>query len=118
MNRTKPDYVYMCQAIPYPGTEMAEELKRLGWTMDPDWNHYDEVTPVFRNPLLPQETINETRKEFFNKFFSPTYYVRQSMRHDFYSEIMARTALNHLLWRAKVPKLLAAVSRKPSKEKN
>lgn len=115
MNKTKPDYVYMCQAIPYPGTEMAEELRRLGWEMDPDWNHYDEVTPVFKSPLLPQETINRTRKEFFNKFFSPTYYIRESMRGDFYSEIMARTALNHLLWRAKVPKILAALSRKPKK---
>ncbi|MCW4019476.1 MAG: B12-binding domain-containing radical SAM protein [Candidatus Bathyarchaeota archaeon] len=109
MEKTKPDYVYMCQAIPYPGTEMAAQLEKLGWTMDPDWNHYDEVTPVFKSPLLSQENIDRTRKEYFNRFFSPTYYVRESMRGDFYSKIMARTALNHLLWRSKVPQLISTV---------
>jgi anaerobic magnesium-protoporphyrin IX monomethyl ester cyclase len=109
MKKTKPDYVYMCQAIPYPGTEMAEQLENLGWPMDPEWNHYDEVTPIFKSPLLPQELIDETRKQFFNDFFSPSYYVRESLKGDFYSKIMARTALNHLLWRSKVPQLISAV---------
>ena len=118
MNNTKPDYVYMCQAIPYPGTEMAAELDRLGWAMDPDWNHYDEVTPVFKSPLLPQEIIDKTRKQFFDKFFSPSYYIRESRQGNFYSEIMARTALNHMLWRTKVPKLLGSISRKSPSKKN
>ncbi len=117
IEKTKPDYVYMCQAIPYPGTEMAEQLNKLGWAMEPDWNHYDEVTPVFKSPLLRQEVIDETRHEFFNSFFSPTYYVRESMRGDFYSKIMARTALNHLLWRSKVPQLISAIMGKSGGKK-
>ena len=117
MNKTKPDYVYMCQAIPYPGTEMATALEKLGWEMDSEWNHYDEVTPVFKSPLLPQEEIDRVRKEFFNSFFSPTYFVRESMRGDFYSKIMARTALNHLLWRSKVPQLISKVMRKSAHKK-
>jgi hypothetical protein len=108
----------MCQAIPYPGTEMASQLEKLGWAMDPEWNHYDEVTPIFKSPLLPQETIDETRKAFFNSFFSPSYYVRESLRGDFYSKILARTALNHLLCRTKVPQLLSAGLRKTSSKKD
>jgi anaerobic magnesium-protoporphyrin IX monomethyl ester cyclase len=115
IDKTKPDYVYMCQAIPYPGTEMAAHLEKLGWKMDPDWNHYDEVTAVFKSPLLPQEIINKARKEFFDKFFSPTYYIRESLKGDFYSKIMARTALNHLLWRSKIPQLISSGLRRSSK---
>ncbi len=28
--KTKPDYVYMCEAVPYPGTELANYIKELG----------------------------------------------------------------------------------------
>ena len=96
---------------------MASTLEKLGWAVDSEWNHYDEVTPVFKNPLLPQEEIGKVRKEFFDSFFSPTYFVRESMRGDFYSKIMARTALNHLLWRSKIPQLLSAGIRKVSPKK-
>lgn len=118
MNKTKPDYVYMCQAIPYPGTEMASQLEKLGWPMDPDWNHYDEVTPVFKSPLLPQDVIDKTREKFYNRFFSPSYYIRESLKKDFYSEVMARTALNHMLARTKIPKLLSPVLKKTRSNKN
>ena len=112
MKRTKPDYVYMCQAIPYPGTEMANVLERLGWEMDPEWNHYDEVTPVFKSPLMPQAEIDRVRKEYFNSFFSPGYFVRQSIRRDFYSQIMAKTALYHIIAKTGIPRLLSIGARK------
>ena len=35
--RTKPDYVYMCEAVPYPGTELYEYTKKLGLELNTDW---------------------------------------------------------------------------------
>jgi len=56
-------------------------------------------------------------KRFFNKFFSVSYLLRQSMKRDFYSKIMARSALNHILWRIKLPRLVSAtLKRLPQKQ--
>jgi anaerobic magnesium-protoporphyrin IX monomethyl ester cyclase len=119
MYRTRPDYVYMCVAIPYPGTEMYEYLKELGWEMSPRWDRYDEQTVVFKNPLLSSGQIMEMERRFFNKFFSVSYLLRQSVKRDFYSKIMARSALNHILWRIKLPRLISAiVKRLPQKQTN
>ena len=112
MKKTKPDYVYMCQAIPYPGTEMANVLEKLGWEMDNEWNHYDEVTPVFKSPLLPQSEINRVRKEYFNSFFSPSYFIRESLRRDFYSQIMAKTALYHIIGKTGISRFLSPRGKK------
>ena len=30
IHKTKPDYVYMCEAVPYPGTELYDYVKELG----------------------------------------------------------------------------------------
>jgi hypothetical protein len=98
----------VCVAIPYPGTELYSLLKDLGWEMSTEWNHYDEETLVFKNPLLPPEKIMETRRAIYNHFLSPSYILRKSLKRDFYSQVMARTALNDLLWRIKLPKWVYA----------
>ena len=95
--KTKPDYVYMCEAVPYPGTELYDYTKHLGLELSKDWSQYHEQTQVFKNKLLPLEKLEETKKAFYDKYFSPTYYLRQKRRGDFYSQIMARMALNHLV---------------------
>jgi anaerobic magnesium-protoporphyrin IX monomethyl ester cyclase len=99
IRRTEPDYVYMCEAVPYPGTELYDLLKDLGWEMSKDWSQYHEQTQVFKNQLLPLEKLEETKKAFYDSFFSPTYFLRKKLRRDFYSQIMARMALNHLVWK-------------------
>jgi anaerobic magnesium-protoporphyrin IX monomethyl ester cyclase len=114
ISKTRPDYVYMCIAIPYPGTELYDHLKDLGWEMSTEWERFDEQTLVFKNPNITSEEIEEMRRTFFNKFFSPSYILQKSLRKDFYSQIMARTALNHLLWRVKVPRLVSATFKKLS----
>jgi anaerobic magnesium-protoporphyrin IX monomethyl ester cyclase len=112
IRKTEPDYVYVCVAIPYPGTDLYDLLKELGWKMSTEWNRYDEQTHVFTNPLLPSEKIAEARKTFYNHFLSPSYVLRQSLKGTFYSKIMARTALNHLLWRIKLPQMVSGSFRK------
>jgi anaerobic magnesium-protoporphyrin IX monomethyl ester cyclase len=108
IRKTEPDYVYMCVAIPYPGTEMRELLKELGWEMSTDWDRYDEQTQVFRNPLLSADAIAAMRRDFYNGFFSPSYILHKSLKRDFYSQSMARSAINHLLWRIRLPSWVPA----------
>ena len=107
IRRTEPDYLYMCEAVPYPGTELYNIVKGLGWEMTSDWSQYHEQTQVFKNPLLPLEFIEQKKKAFYDEFFSPKYFLRKRLRKNFYSETMSRMALNHLLWRTKLPKLMA-----------
>ena len=108
IRRTEPDYVYMCEAVPYPGTEFYNLLKDLGWEMSTDWSQYHEQTQVFKNPLLPLQKIEEMKKAFYDHFFSPSYFLHKSLRKDFYSQTMARMAMNHLIWRIKLPRWVSA----------
>ncbi|MDR1993951.1 MAG: B12-binding domain-containing radical SAM protein [Nitrososphaerota archaeon] len=101
LHQTKPDYVYMCEAVPYPGTELAAFIKTLGLEVPSDWNQYREETQIFTNTLLPLEKLEETKKEFFDHYFTTSYFLRKKLKGDFYSQIMARAALNHLVWNSK-----------------
>ncbi|MBC7129905.1 cobalamin B12-binding domain-containing protein [Candidatus Bathyarchaeota archaeon] len=103
LRRTDPDYVYVCVPTPYPGTELYEHIKAMGWRLSSDWTRYDEQTLVFENPNFPAEKIAEARRKFYNRYFSPMYILRKSLRRDFYSRTMARIALNDFLWRLKFP---------------
>jgi anaerobic magnesium-protoporphyrin IX monomethyl ester cyclase len=112
IKKTKPDYVYLTLAMPYPGTELYDLVKTLGWKLSKDWSLYDLQTPVFESPLISNEKLVEARKKFYNDFYSPAYIIRQSLKSDFYSRSMARTALNHLIWRTKLPNLAKTILRK------
>jgi anaerobic magnesium-protoporphyrin IX monomethyl ester cyclase len=101
IRRVKPDDAFLCVATPSPGSELYTIIKNKGWKMASDWSLYDLSNPVFESPSLPAEEITKIRKEFCNSFYSPLYVFRQLLRRNSYSRIMARAALNHLLWRAK-----------------
>jgi radical SAM superfamily enzyme YgiQ (UPF0313 family) len=104
IRRMKPDDAYLCVATPYPGTELRAVVEKSGWKMTSDWSHYDTMTPIFEDPGLPSEEIIKARREFYDSFYSPFYILRQFSRRNFYSRIMARTALYHYLWRTKLHK--------------
>jgi radical SAM superfamily enzyme YgiQ (UPF0313 family) len=101
IRRVKPDDAFLCVATPSPGSELYTIIQNKGWKMASDWSLYDLSNPVFESPSLPAEEITKIRKEFCNSFYSPLYVFRQLLRRNSYSRIMARAALNHLLWRAK-----------------
>jgi hypothetical protein len=50
---------------------------------------------------LPLEKLEETKKAFYDRYFSTTYFLKKKIKGDFYSQIMARAALNHLVWNNK-----------------
>lgn len=101
IRRTKPDDVHMSLATPYPGIELNNLVKDLGWKMCEEWDQCDMQMPVFENPLLPVN-LRETRKRFYNYFYSPSYILHAWLKRNFYSQILARAALNNLLWRIKI----------------
>jgi anaerobic magnesium-protoporphyrin IX monomethyl ester cyclase len=101
IRKVEPDDVYLCVATPYPGTELRSLVEEMGWEMSDDWGLYDTITPVFANPNLSAEEIRKLRTSFYNRFYSPKYVLCHLFKSNFYSRVMARTALNHLLWRIK-----------------
>lgn len=101
LRRAEPDDVYLCIATPYPGTELRKEVERMGLKMSGDWGRYDTTTPVFENPLLSDEEALRIRKQFYDSFYSPKYALRHMFRRNFYSRVMSRVAMNHLVWRVK-----------------
>jgi anaerobic magnesium-protoporphyrin IX monomethyl ester cyclase len=111
VRRTKPDYVYLCLATPYPGTDLRRRLEDLGWALSPEWSHYDMQAQIFENPLLTVDLV-KARREFYNHFYSWSYILRQSLKGTFYSRNMARTALNDRIWRMKLPKRFYAKNKR------
>lgn len=99
IRKAEPDDVYICVATPYPGTELRRVVEGMGWEMSNDWGQYDTITPVFANPNLSAEEVRKLRTSFYNSFYSPKYVLRHLFKMNFYSRVMARTAMNHILWR-------------------
>ena len=99
IRKAEPDDVYLCVATPYPGTELRRLVEDMGWSMSNDWGLYDTITPVFENPNLSAEEIRELRSSFYDGFYSPKYVLHHLFKQNFYSRVMARTALNHIFWR-------------------
>jgi radical SAM superfamily enzyme YgiQ (UPF0313 family) len=105
VRKVEPDEVWLCHATPYPGTCLREIVKQNGWPMSDKWELYNTMNPIFEDPALPAAKIAEMRKDFYNKFYSPKYILRQMKKGYFngnlYSKIMTRTAANYMLWRIK-----------------
>ncbi len=104
VRRVEPDDVWLCHATPFPGTELRELVKSYGWKMSEKWELYNTMNPIFEDPALPAKDIAEMRMNFYNKFYSPKYVMRQAVKGyikgNLYSKIMTRTGANYMLWRA------------------
>jgi anaerobic magnesium-protoporphyrin IX monomethyl ester cyclase len=102
IRRTEPDDVHMSLATPYPGIELCDLMKEKGYKTCEDWSRCDMQTSVFENPFLSVD-LRETRRRFYNHFYSVSYVLRRWFEGTFYSRIMARAALNQLFWRVRLP---------------
>jgi radical SAM superfamily enzyme YgiQ (UPF0313 family) len=99
VKKTKPDDVYVCVATPFPGTKLRSLVEKTGWQTSSNWDFYNTITPVFENPDLPPNEIVAFREKFYDSFYSPSYVFRHFFKGNAYSRMMARTAVNHILWR-------------------
>ncbi len=104
VRRVEPDDVWLCHATPFPGTELRELVKSLGWKMSENWAMYNTMNPIFEDPALPAKDIAEIRTKFYHQFYTPKYVMRQTvkgyLKGNLYSKIMVRTGANYMLWRA------------------
>jgi radical SAM superfamily enzyme YgiQ (UPF0313 family) len=105
VRKVEPDDVYLNHATPYPGTELRTLVQSNGWKMIEDWSMYNTMNAIFEDPTLPASEIATMRKNFYGKFYSPQYVIRQTvkgyLKGNLYSKIMARTSANYLLWRVR-----------------
>jgi radical SAM superfamily enzyme YgiQ (UPF0313 family) len=103
MRRIEPDDAWICIATPYPGTELRALVEKNGWKMTNEWTKYNTMNAIFDNPTVDSEEYAKMRKQFYNSFYTPKYVLRQLskgyLHGNFYSKVMARTAVNYMLWR-------------------
>ena len=93
-----PDDVGFYIATPYPGTPMADQVKKNGWLRVTDFNKYDTATPIFELPDLTMQEVREIREKAFHKFYiRPTYILKMFSKGGTYGYSATKTALAHLL---------------------
>jgi len=92
-----PDDVGYYIATPYPGTPMADYVKKMGWLRVTDFDKYDTATPIFELPTLTMQELREIREKAFHKFYlRPTYVIRMFAKGGTYGFSATKTALAHL----------------------
>ncbi|MDR1992789.1 MAG: B12-binding domain-containing radical SAM protein [Nitrososphaerota archaeon] len=103
VRKIEPDDAWLCHATPFPGTQLRETVEKNGWKMSENWKTYSTMNAIFEDPKLPAKEIAQMRKQFYDKFYSVSYILRQAnkgyVKGNIYSKIMARTAVNYNLWR-------------------
>jgi anaerobic magnesium-protoporphyrin IX monomethyl ester cyclase len=93
-----PDDIGYYIATPYPGTPMADYVKKMGWLRVTDFDKYDTATPIFELPTLSMKELREIREKAFHRFYlRPTYIFRMFTKGGTYGFSATRTALAHLL---------------------
>jgi anaerobic magnesium-protoporphyrin IX monomethyl ester cyclase len=97
-----PDDIGYYIATPYPGTPMADYVKKMGWLRVTDFDKYDTATPIFELPTLSMDELREIREQAFRRFYlRPGYVLRMFAKGGPYGFSAARTAFAHLLRAAK-----------------
>ncbi|MCW1296092.1 MAG: B12-binding domain-containing radical SAM protein [Candidatus Parvarchaeota archaeon] len=69
LKKIDPDYANFYIAIPYPGTRLYKEYKKLGYIRNYDWSKYEICEAVIDLPNLPGKEIKKLRKEAILKFY-------------------------------------------------
>jgi len=93
-----PDDVGYYIATPYPGTPMAEQVKKNGWLRVTDFDKYDTATPIFELPTLSMKELVKIREDAFHSFYlRPTYILRMFSKGGTYGFSATKTAFAHLI---------------------
>jgi anaerobic magnesium-protoporphyrin IX monomethyl ester cyclase len=93
-----PDDIGYYIATPYPGTPMADYVKKMGWIKVTDFDKYDTATPIFELPTLSMKEVREIREQAFHRFYlRPRYVLRMFAKGGTYGFSATKTAFAHLL---------------------
>jgi radical SAM superfamily enzyme YgiQ (UPF0313 family) len=75
----KKGYAYTMQAtmvIPYPGSPLFEECKKMNWLKSVDWNDYDMKQPVMRVPF-EEERVMQLVQGMYKVAYQPEFILRK-----------------------------------------
>ena len=93
-----PDDIGYYVATPYPGTPMADYVKKMGWIKVTDFDKYDTATPIFEIPTMTMQELREIREKAFQRFYlRPQYFLKMLTKGRFWSLSIGRTVFAHLI---------------------
>ena len=70
--KTKPDYVYMCEAVPYPGTELYEYTKKLGLELVQGLEPIPRANPSLQKRAIAAFKAGANQKRILRQILFPT----------------------------------------------
>ena len=62
--------------IPYPGTKLFEECKKIGWFTSDDWSDFDMKSPVMKTNMKDSEVLSLTRG-IYKSFITPKFILKK-----------------------------------------
>jgi len=79
--KIKPDFVGFNPVIPFPGTEIYEEMKQQRKLLHEDWEKYIGPNVVFRpDHLTPEDIIEANKKAYRQVHLDPAFMARHLFR--------------------------------------
>jgi radical SAM superfamily enzyme YgiQ (UPF0313 family) len=75
------DYAQFYIAIPYPGTEMYDLLKKRNYIITDDYSQYEIMNAVVRTEKLTAKDLMDIKKKAFGSFYlRPTYILSRLLK--------------------------------------
>lgn len=75
-----PDYAQFPVAVPYPGTEFYNLVKKRGWLISNNWEDYNGDCAVVEYPSLTKEEIETASRTAYKKFYLRPKYILKKIK--------------------------------------
>lgn len=69
LKRLDPDYIQVYCCVPFPGSILYEELKKLGWLQSSDWSMFEQNFSVINTPDLSCQEVIALRRKIISDFY-------------------------------------------------
>ncbi|NQU73443.1 MAG: radical SAM protein [Candidatus Omnitrophica bacterium] len=69
LKRLDPHYIQVYCCVPFPGSILYEELKKLGWLQSSDWSMFEQNLSVINTPDLSCQEVNALRRKIISAFY-------------------------------------------------
>ena len=93
VGKINPNDVVYHVATPYPGTPMADLVKKNGWLKITDFDRYDTATPIFETPMLSMKELRAIREKALQRFYLSPNYIRNMLANGGMHDYTSRTSL-------------------------
>ena len=79
----KPDFITASIAVPYPGTELREQMEKKKLVFNNNWDEYAlyNTAPVWRTTNFSPDDLLRIQKEMVNEFYmKPSYMLKRLLK--------------------------------------